>query len=74
MLQKSCATISSAVILEMNDEQQQSDVPVEFVARLTLKPESVAWIERFRVEFGLNSRDATISRLLDELFLPENSD
>jgi len=74
MLQKSCATISSAVILEMNDEQQQSDVPVEFVARLTLKPESVAWIERFRVEFGLNSRDATISRLLDELLLPENSD
>ncbi|MDI9407494.1 MAG: hypothetical protein QM522_12390 [Chitinophagaceae bacterium] len=58
----------------MNDEQQQSDVPVEFVARLRLKPESVAWIERFRVEFGLNSRDATISRLLDELFLPENSD
>jgi len=58
----------------MNEDQQQSDMPIEFLARLSLQPESVAWIERFRVEFGLNSRDATISRLLDELFLPENSD
>jgi hypothetical protein len=58
----------------MNEDQQESDMPIEFLARLRLKPESVAWIERFRVEFELNSRDATISRLLDELFLPENSD
>jgi hypothetical protein len=32
----------------MNEDQQESDMPIEFSVRLSLKPESVAWIDRFR--------------------------
>jgi hypothetical protein len=48
-------------------------MPIEFSVRLSLKPESVAWIDRFRKEFGLNSDDATISRILDELLCRDDS-
>lgn len=32
----------------MNEDQQESDMPIEFSVPLSLKPESVAWIDRFR--------------------------
>jgi hypothetical protein len=57
----------------MNEDQQESAMPIEFSVRLSLKPESVAWIDRFRKEFGLNSDDATISRILDELLCRDDS-
>jgi hypothetical protein len=57
----------------MNEDQQESDMPIEFSVRLSLKPESGAWIDRFRKEFGLNSDDATISRILDELLCRDDS-
>lgn len=51
----------------MND--QAPDIPSDqgIEVRLQLRPETLVMVDRIRVEFGLRSRGAVISRLLDEL-------
>lgn len=53
---------------DQNEQRSDDDTPIEFSVSLRLKPKSVAMIKRFGDEFGLSSKGATISRILDELF------
>jgi hypothetical protein len=60
----------------MNDQNEQGSnkgILVDLFVHLKLRPESIAMIDRFHDEFGLASKDATISRILDELLCGDDS-
>jgi len=60
----------------MNDQNEQGSnkgILVDLFVHLKLRPESIAMIDRFHDEFDLTSKDATISRILDELLCGDDS-
>lgn len=58
---------------DQNEQRSDDDTPIEFSVSLRLKPKSVAMIKRLGDEFGLSSKGATISRILDELFCGDDN-
>ena len=58
---------------DQNDQAFNEGILVDLSVHLKLRPESIALIDRFHDEFGLSSKDATISRILDELLCGDES-
>ena len=58
---------------DQNDQASNEGILVDLSVHLKLRPESIVLIDRFHDELGLSSKDATISRILDELLCGDDS-